>query len=121
MENAVSANGRTRSALSINIRLGVDKYSFQSRIVSVLMFRPLWRHYEQGKLSNEFYLPFLCFFFRLVGQNKRIAPLSFPHGCCNAKGLTPEINCDQAMGLPPVTSTVFHIAHCGKMWVSRNI
>jgi hypothetical protein len=50
------------------------------------------------------------------GQNKRIAPLSFLHGCRKkaTKGLTvltPEIDCDQtAIGLPPVTSSVFLIA-----------
>jgi hypothetical protein len=48
------------------------------------------------------------------GQNKRIAPLSFFHGCQATKGLialTPEVNCDQtAMGFPPSTSAVFLIA-----------
>jgi hypothetical protein len=45
------------------------------------------------------------------GQNIRIAPLFFLHGCLRRLktngliGLTPEIDCDQtAMGLPPVTS-----------------
>jgi hypothetical protein len=32
------------------------------------------------------------------------------------KALTPEIDCEQtAMGLPPVTSAIFLISHCGKM------
>jgi hypothetical protein len=47
------------------------------------------------------------------GQNKRIAPLSFFHGC-RTKGLTaitPEIDYDQtAMDLPPVAPAVFLIA-----------
>jgi hypothetical protein len=51
-----------------------------------------------------------------LGQNKRIVPLSFFHGCRKmvTKGLivfTPEIDCDQmAMGLRPVTSAVLLIA-----------
>jgi hypothetical protein len=50
------------------------------------------------------------------GQNKRIAPLSFFHGCRNKAtkvliAFTPEIDCDQtAMDLPPVTSAVLLIA-----------
>jgi hypothetical protein len=49
------------------------------------------------------------------GQNKRIAPLSFLHGCRKRRGLmalTPEIGCNKtAMGLPPVTPAVFLIAN----------
>jgi hypothetical protein len=49
------------------------------------------------------------------GQNKRIAPLSFFHGCRKRRlkdeALTHEVDCDQtAMGLPPVTSAVLLIA-----------
>jgi hypothetical protein len=50
------------------------------------------------------------------GQKKRKAPLPFFHGSWEkaTKRLTalpPEIDCDQtAMGLPPVTSPIFHIA-----------
>jgi hypothetical protein len=48
------------------------------------------------------------------GQNKRIAPLSFFHGCRKRRGLIAfalEIDYDQtAIGLPPVTSAVLLIA-----------
>jgi hypothetical protein len=59
-------------------------------------------------------------------QNKRIAPLSFFHGCPKTTigliAFIPEVDCDQmAMGLPAVTSAVFFIManNFGKTWVSR--
>jgi hypothetical protein len=47
--------------------------------------------------------------FSVSGQTKRIAPLSFFHGCTKGlQELIPGIDCDQtAMGLPLVTSAVF--------------
>jgi hypothetical protein len=47
------------------------------------------------------------------GQSKRIAPLTFIHGCRKKRliALISEIDCDRtAMGLPPVMSAVFRIA-----------